>query len=117
MEITPEITPEITSESTPEITPKRKSGRRKGSIIPNAICRNPELQIIQKQRLAATYKQSKCYILAKINTLTHKYNLNITFTNNETTEELNLLLNNIKINNLIERANLLKIKHKCLGIV
>ena len=99
---------QIISVSVSEPIFKKKGGRPKGSIIAAAICRNPELKLEQKKKLNATYQQTSSYTLSKIKTLSTKYNLNIILNENLTNNELKILLMDLKVNNLINRANILK---------
>ena len=106
------IVSEVISEVITE--QKKKGGRPKGSIIADAICRNPELKLEQKKKLNNTYKQTSSYTLSKIKTLSIKYNLNINSNENLTNNELKILLMDLKVNNLINRAKILKQNTLCI---
>ena len=95
-------------EQEPELIIKSKGGRPKGSTKTNAICRSPELKIIQKKKNNIAYKQSKSYTNSKLKKLISKHNLDLNLDKNLTQEELEKLLFEVKIENMINRANKLK---------
>ena len=85
----------------------KKSGRPFGSIIDKAICRSPKLKREQKIKMHETYKLTPSYIKAKINLICKRYNFTKLDLDNKTEPELNKILTNIKIDNLLNRANLM----------
>lgn len=87
---------------------KRKGGRPFGSIIATAVCHNPELKKQQKKDNNEKFKETTGYIKYKLKRLAKQYHLELDLNDEMTMDELNSKLNQIKSNNLTNRANKLK---------
>ena len=86
-----------------KIKPKNKGGRPKGSIIENAICRNPELKKLQKKQNNEDWKTTKSYIKTKIHSMEKRYNMERMDLKDMTEEQLNEILVKMKVKNVMNK--------------